>query len=713
MTALPVLPTFDIVKLYHGSYKLCDVCEKLDLQEIFRPSNPKKMEHPKSFILHDFWVTSRYCLLCGLLLQSLRKTPEYTRICDKRESGWVCRVISREWGRSVFNDTSNHSVSCQMQPGLVRRTQIQSPDTFQYLTDYGIQVLADENEWRESHRLSLGRWMNLAKADIGLLRNWITCCEKHHGDACTPIPWNAQLEIDFRVIDVKRRCLVQAPPLCTYLALSYVWGDSKKVKHLKLTKETAIWMYNQYSLSEGNQCIPKTIRDAITLVHELGENYVWIDALCIQQDDKFDIESQIPYMGRIYSGAKCTIVAGSGSDAWAGLTGAGHTPEPRSNKQYCATIQGLRLVTIQQHYQNWRNRSVWDTRGWTLQEKALSKKSMIFADDQVFFHCQRALWYEDTILENMDTNIVFRNRDIDHYNAGSVFTSYEALVIHFTSRSFGFQGDVLHAFRGLESLLQHRWIPPGGVSFSSGFVWGLPESVFDWGLGWTFPYHLPDRRRSIFPSWSWAGWNYEGIGYCVGFGRFAKTRRELAWHRRDPSSSKWLPINSSGLGDLSDQPSRSEKGSSSHWNPNNSTSSIHLFQTNTLYGTLEHILQVWTSTVRLPVDRSGSQYKINDKALPDPEQGNEVMAVRNPHTNIPIGQVNLSLKWRACQPDNLDFIVLSRCLKDTSLPHKHGLFVMMIEWKHGIAYRVQMLEQPIWEEIWIQLKPEWKLISLG
>ena len=50
-------------------------------------------------------------------------------------------------------------------------------------------------------------------------------------------------------------------------------------------------MYNQDSLSEDNQCIPKTIRDAITLVHELGENYVWIDALCIQQDDKSDIES--------------------------------------------------------------------------------------------------------------------------------------------------------------------------------------------------------------------------------------------------------------------------------------------------------------------------------------------------------------------------------------------------------------------------------------
>ena len=134
------------MKLYYGPYKLCDVCEKLDLQEIFRPSNPKKMELPKPFILRDFWITSRYCLLCGLLLQSLRKTPEYTRICDKRESGWVCRVISREWGRLVSNDTSIHSVLCQMQPGLVRRAQMHSAHTIPFLTSYGIQVLANENE---------------------------------------------------------------------------------------------------------------------------------------------------------------------------------------------------------------------------------------------------------------------------------------------------------------------------------------------------------------------------------------------------------------------------------------------------------------------------------------------------------------------------------------------------------------------------------------
>lgn len=89
------------------------------------------------------------------------------------------------------------------------------------------------------------------------------------------------------------------------------------------------------------------------------------------------------------------------------------------------------------------------------------------------------------------------------------------------------------------------------------------------------------------------------------------------------------------------------------------------------------------------------------------------MAIRNPYTNIPVSQVNLSLKWRACQPDNLDFIVLSRCLKHAHQPDIHGLFVMMIEWKHDIAYRVQMLEQPIREDTWIQLKPEWKLINLG
>jgi len=53
----------------------------------------------------------------------------------------------------------------------------------------------------------------------------------------------------------------------------------------------------------------------------MGERYLWVDALCIIQDDSMDKEWQIARMGSIYSSAVFTIVAACGVDADAGLPG--------------------------------------------------------------------------------------------------------------------------------------------------------------------------------------------------------------------------------------------------------------------------------------------------------------------------------------------------------------------------------------------------------
>jgi len=38
--------------------------------------------------------------------------------------------------------------------------------------------------------------------------------------------------------------------------------------------------------------LSKTFQDALTITHELGYQYIWIDSLCIVQDDKFDWETE-------------------------------------------------------------------------------------------------------------------------------------------------------------------------------------------------------------------------------------------------------------------------------------------------------------------------------------------------------------------------------------------------------------------------------------
>ena len=67
--------------------------------------------------------------------------------------------------------------------------------------------------------------------------------------------------------------------------------------------------------------LPATLVDVIDLVHSLGIEYIWIDALCIIQKNDLDKKDQIRNMSKIYGCSIITIIAASGSDSNAGLPG--------------------------------------------------------------------------------------------------------------------------------------------------------------------------------------------------------------------------------------------------------------------------------------------------------------------------------------------------------------------------------------------------------
>jgi len=75
------------------------------------------------------------------------------------------------------------------------------------------------------------------------------------------------------------------------------------------------------SLATKSQPLPQTIEDALELASMLDLEYVWVDALCIIQDDPEDQGYQIGKMATIYSSAFLTIIAASGSHSDAGLPG--------------------------------------------------------------------------------------------------------------------------------------------------------------------------------------------------------------------------------------------------------------------------------------------------------------------------------------------------------------------------------------------------------
>jgi hypothetical protein len=102
------------------------------------------------------------------------------------------------------------------------------------------------------------------QVDFELVKGWLLHCENTHGQRDCIAKSARGLPSRFRVIDVVKRALVVAPPRCRYIAISYVWGKRE-------SGEQPI-----YSLTSGR--LPRTLEDAITVVKELGERYLWVDA---------------------------------------------------------------------------------------------------------------------------------------------------------------------------------------------------------------------------------------------------------------------------------------------------------------------------------------------------------------------------------------------------------------------------------------------------
>lgn len=214
-----------------------------------------------------------------------------------------------------------------------------------------------------------GRMIENAQINPDLISKWIRSCETVHRSECAPLPlqigYGSGLKV-FRLIDVTKGCVVEisrSDKQYRYFALSYIWGRAEQVR--LLTTNRHILMHPgglQYPTSA--KLLPKTIQDAIDLVRTAGEQYLWVDSLCLLQDDPNDMALSIPFMDMIYRGASVTIIAASGRDANSGLPGV--QPGSRQAKQDVEeVVPGVKMVVLRE-LDEYLSASRYATRGWTL-----------------------------------------------------------------------------------------------------------------------------------------------------------------------------------------------------------------------------------------------------------------------------------------------------------------------------------------------------------
>jgi hypothetical protein len=193
------------------------------------------------------------------------------------------------------------------------------------------------------------------------VNGWLKTCQESHSDRCQYTTQLVPFKRPARVIDVKTHCIINNPE-GEYLTLSYVWGQKTKSNPIQTALKSNI-KFLQQGGALSRLRLPNTILDAMYACSQLGYRYLWVDALCIVQDDEEDVKKQIACMSDIYSGAFLTIIAASSEHSNSGLPGVLWGP-PRT-PQLVTNFEGVEMIEILPLIDDVLRRSNWRTRAWT------------------------------------------------------------------------------------------------------------------------------------------------------------------------------------------------------------------------------------------------------------------------------------------------------------------------------------------------------------
>jgi hypothetical protein len=491
---------------------ICEGCGQIDFEDLLqcaeRSFSPKAWARKTSQTV----AYTHGCLLCRLLmrhgqrgqLRSFQFSPYTTR-----------------WVGALGGSDAEHAVILKV--GQLVTSFVFSPITQNMVFCTPIGKVKAQGLY---HPEIVAETFNHAKA-----RSWIDTCQAYHPSSCNQMPIDVP---GIHLIDCDDMTVVKATESSRWIALSYVWG----VKPQGFTPANTVISGEKPRLPSE---LPRTVEDAICVTKQLGYRFLWVDEYCIDQGNEKQRNEQINSMDQIYRGAELTIVAAAGEDKNYGLPGIGVTPRV-SDK--AVRLNNVELFTFGPDPIQRITTSKWWTRAWTFQEGVLSKRLLVFTDHQTSFYCQTNSWMEGLgghqFLPEPETQW-------DEAPAASLFTPFRPqppemtslldswdhfamLVQRYSSRHITFEEDAFNAFLGVMIDMRRT----RSMAYT---LYGLPffrfsgqepirqlNSIMFAALSWYHrdvfftgeqsTQHERYRRRVVFPSWTWVGWQGEATFMC-------------------------------------------------------------------------------------------------------------------------------------------------------------------------------------------------------
>ncbi|KAM0158447.1 hypothetical protein ACHAPG_004125 [Botrytis cinerea] len=401
---------------------------------------------------------------------------------------------------------------------------------------------------------------------INIANTWLRICDKH--DTCQDTTPNI---LPTRVIDVQ-----SSPPklvmgngiIGKYVTLSHCWGISKEHPfEAQYTSQTSTLS----SRMEGMplEDLPATFRDAVIATRDLGFQYLWIDSICILQDSIPDKSVEIARMGNVYGNAALCICATSGINSKSGflppypsLQPSVKLPfHPMNNEPGSYILFSQDLYESQNQFPiDWvwdiHQRSIWNTRAWTLQERVLSPRILHFTCGRMYFECAKGFFMETSPEQELTENDLAGLRveagfikarrlghatelDSNNLSFDALVRLYYNLVDQYCQRDLSYSSDKEAAFAACSALFQKR------LGFHTN-VFGTFLEDLPRGLMW-----IPlgnSTLDSSWPSWSWCSHQhlsfYQGI-FHMEDSEVHNTDQELSHesnHEYIPATDSQPPI---------------------------------------------------------------------------------------------------------------------------------------------------------------------------
>ena len=290
----------------------------------------------------------------------------------------------------------------------------------------------------------------------------------------------------------------------SYAALSYCWGDGPA------PWKTLRFNINERFISLPVAGLPLTLLQAVEVTWRLGLRYLWIDSICIVQDDLQDWEAEAINMTNVFKHAAITIAADWGIGADAGL----YNSQSRSNaadlysqKYSVPYLNGqshllLAYSTGSSQVGGSISHSSLAGRGWSYQENVLSPRVLHFTKSQLYWECAHSFQSEDGFVDIPQPFDNFKGalqrwaQDITVSEHDVIGLWHAAIQNQYSKRKLSKQADRLLAVAGIAQLA--RSICP--MQYHAGH-W---DHMIVRSLCWR---PNDDQGKALVycaPSWSWA-----------------------------------------------------------------------------------------------------------------------------------------------------------------------------------------------------------------